>query len=298
MAACRTFAPLREGDRVAVVAPASWADAELVDCTAAQISAWGFDPHVSPHAMDRVGYLAGTDKDRLADLNAAISDARVRAIVCVRGGCGSFRRLHGVDVDALRRDPKPLIGYSDITALHRVWHQAEVVSLHGAVAGDHADDVRTFLAGGMPSALYSDPAQLGAELTTSGRVSGPLAGGNLEMLARSVGVVDIDLAGHVLLIEINRAAGLGMVDRALSQLIMSGSLGGIVGIAIGHLQGFESYVDREWTIIDVLRDRLQLLDVPVLAGLPLGHDDHPRAVGLGVDYELDADLASLVATPA
>jgi len=248
--------------------------------------------------LDQLGYLAGSDADRLTDLNAAIRDRNVRAIVCVMGGCGNFRLLHGVDVEALRRDPKPLVGYSDITSLHRVWHQAGVVSLHGPIAGDHADDVRTFLEGGLTEAVGSSVDRLGAELTTSGSVSGPLFGGNLEMLARSVGVLDFNLAGHILLLEINRSAGLGMVDRALTQLILSGALDGIVGVAIGYLQGFEGYSDRGWTVLDVLRDRLSILGVPILAGLPLGHDDNPRAVGLGIRYRLDADLSTLTPLPA
>jgi muramoyltetrapeptide carboxypeptidase len=293
----RAFPPLRQRDQIALVAPASWPTVEWVDWTAAKISSWGFDPVVAGHVLDQVGYLAGSDADRLADLNAAIRDVDVRAIVCVMGGCGSLRLLHDIDVDALRRDPKPLVGYSDITALHRVWHQAGVVSLHGPVAGDHADDVQTFLTGSVTGALHAASDQFGAELTTSGSASGPLFGGNLEMLARTVGVLEFDLAGHILLLEINRAAGLGMVDRALTQLIMAGALDGIAGIAIGYLQGFEGYADRGWTVLDVLRDRLRLLEVPVLAGLPLGHDESPRTVGLGLAHRLDADAATLTALP-
>jgi muramoyltetrapeptide carboxypeptidase len=123
----------------------------------------------------------------------------------------------------------------------------------------------------------------------SGQASGPLFGGNLEMLARSVGVLEPDLSGHVLLLEINKAAGLGNVDRALTQLIMSGTLHGIIGVALGWLAGFEDYEDRGWTILDVLRDRFAVLDVPVLAGLPLGYDPDPRTVPLSTDCRLDAD---------
>jgi muramoyltetrapeptide carboxypeptidase len=220
----------------------------------------------------------------------------VRAIVCLLGGCGSLRLVRGVDVEALRHDHKPLVGYSDITALHCVWHRAGVPSLHGAVAGAHADDVSDHLTGTVAGPLRAASAQPGAELSTSGSASGPLFGGSLEMLARTVGVLELDLTDHILLLEINRAAGLGNVDRALTQLLLSGALDDIVGVAIGHLQGFEDLVDRGWTIVDVLRDRLRLLDVPVLAGLPLGHDENPRTVALGIRYDLDADLGVLTAS--
>ena len=283
---------LAPGAGIALVAPASWSEAAHIDETRTVIESWGFRPRLGAHLYDRLGYLAGADEDRLADLNDAIRDPDIRAIVCQRGGCGSSRLLHGVDVNALEADPKPLVGFSDITALHRVWHRHGVPSLHGAVTGAHQHVVRQVLVGGIPPPVATDPRQFGAELTTHGQASGPLFGGNLEMLARSVGVLEFDLRGHVLLLEINRSAGLGHVDRALTQLIMSGVLDGIVGVALGWLSGFEDHVDRGWTVIDVLRDRLGGLDVPVLAGLPFGHDPNPQVAPLGVRCTIDADSRS------
>lgn len=289
---------LTPGDTVALVSPASWLEPTQIEETVATIEAWGFRAQLGARVHERRGYLAGTDSHRLEDLNAAIRDPDVRAIVTLRGGCGSSRLLHGVDVHALAADPKPLVGYSDITALHRVWHRHGVPSLHGAVAGAHQDVVRDVLCGGSPPAVAADRQQLGWELTTSGRASGPLFGGNLEMLARSVGVLEFDLRGHVLLLEINRSAGLGHVDRALTQLLMSGALEGIVGVAIGWLSGFEGYSDRGWTIIDLLRDRLHELDTPVLAGLPFGHDPNPAVAPLGVPCTIDADNGLATFSPA
>lgn len=191
---------LSSGDTVALLAPASWAEDEWIDQTAQRLTDWGWQVRLGEHLRDRLGYLAGNDSDRLSDLNWAIRDPRVRAIVCVTGGCGSFRLVRGVDADALRADPKPLVGFSDITALHRAWQAAGVISLHGAVAGRRAYTVRDLLLGGTPKMLHTDVDRYGAELTTSGRAIGPLAGGNLEMLARGVGVLDVDLRGRVLLI--------------------------------------------------------------------------------------------------
>jgi muramoyltetrapeptide carboxypeptidase len=289
---------LEVGDAVALVSPASWSEPEHIAKTKSAIESLGFLPRLGEHVHDRVGYLAQTDKDRLADLNEAIRDPAVRAIVCLGGGCGSLRLIRGVDVDALQADPKPLVGYSDITALHRVWHQHRVPSLHGAVAGRHQATVREILMGGTPTPVVADAAQFGAELTTQGRATGPFFGGNLEMLARSVGVLDFDLHGHLLLLEINRSAGLGHVDRALTQLILARALDGVVGVALGWLSDFEGYTDRDWTVIDVLRDRLVTLDVPVLAGLPFGHGADPRVAPLGVGCTLDADAGNVAFSAA
>ncbi|HEX6194587.1 MAG TPA: LD-carboxypeptidase [Jiangellaceae bacterium] len=244
MAAIRSWRPLSSRDTIALVSPASRPSENWVEWSVAKIESWGFRPRLGAHARDQRGYLA--DEDRLADINDAIRDPDVRAIVSLRGGCGSFRLIHGIDMDALRADPKPMVGFSDITSLHRVWHCAGIASLYGPVAGVHADAVRDLLMGGRPKPVEADPTQFGAELTTQGAARGRLFGGNLEMLARSVGVLDFDLYGHVLLLEINKAAGIGGVDRALTQLIMSGSLEGITGIALGRLSGFEEYEDRGW----------------------------------------------------
>ena len=158
--------------------------------------------------------------------------------------------------------------------------------------------MKHILTGGTPRPLPADPHQFGAELTTRNRATGPLFGGHLEVLARSVGVLEFDLDGHVLLLEITRSEGLGHVDRALTQLILAGSLDGVVGVVLGRLSGFEGYVDRGWTVIDVLRDRLNGLGVPILAGLPLGHGANAQVTPLGVECTVDADAGLLTVSAA
>jgi muramoyltetrapeptide carboxypeptidase len=285
---------LDPGDTVALVSPASWPEDDVPPAMVSQLESWGLRVREGAHIVDRLGYLAGADEDRLSDLNAAIRDPEVRAIIATQGGCGSFRLTRGVDLAALAEDPKPILGYSDLTALHHLWHTVRVPSLHGAMAGEHADHVRRLLMEGAATTATSDPAASSAALTTSGRAEGPLFGGNLEMLARAVGVVDFDVAGCILLLEINRAAGLGMVDRALTQLILSGSLEGITGVAIGGIDQFDGYVDRGWGVLDVLHHHLAGLAVPILGGLPLGHVDDLVTVPLGVPAVLDADTGELV----
>lgn len=288
---------LVDGDAVALVSPASWPDDAAPSWMVDQLQAWGLRVVVGEHVLDRRGYLAGRDDDRLADLNRAIRDPEIRAVIATRGGCGSSRLVHGVDVDALRADPKPLLGYSDITALHLVWHAAGVPALHGAVAGRHSDQVRRLLMEDAEAVVTADPSALSAALTTPGRAEGVLVGGNLEMLARAVGVVPLDLADAILLLEINKAAGLGMVDRALTQLRLSGSLDGVAGVALGSIDQFAGFEDRGWTILEVLRDHLDALGVPVLGGLPLGHLDDLVTVPLGVPATLDTRAGELRVRP-
>jgi muramoyltetrapeptide carboxypeptidase len=118
------------------------------------------------------------------------------------------------------------------------------------------------------------------------------------MLARSVGVVEVSWEGCILLLEANKAAGLGMVDRALTQLRLSGALDHITAIALGSFDEFAGYQDRGWTITETLHDLLDDLGVPILGGLPIGHIGSPVPVPLGVAAELDADARRLSVAPA
>lgn len=277
-----------------VLSPSSWPEArEDLDVLVTTLASWGLRPELSAHVVDRYGYMAGTVADRLSDVNAALRDPGVRALVASRGGCGGLRLVHGIDRQALEQDPKPLIGYSDITALHQVWRRSGVPVVHGAVHGAHQDVVREQLLDAASTSVQTDPTTVTAALTTSGTARGDLVGGNLEMLARSVGVVDVSWEGCIVVVEANRAAGLGMVDRALTQLRLSGALDGIAGVAVGSFDQFAGFEDRGWTIVDTLHDLLDDLGVPILGGLPLGHVDDPVPVPLGVPAVLDADAGRL-----
>lgn len=287
-------ARLLPGDRVSVVSPGSWHDSgEDLDQLVKTLESWDLRVQVGAHAIDRHGYMAGTDADRLADLNGALNDPTIRALIASRGGCGSLRLVRGVDRDALQRDPKPLVGYSDVTALHQVWRRSGVSTVHGAVDGEHAETARKLLMNGASTSVGRDPCMITSQMTTTGKASGDLIGGNLEMLARSVGVVDVSLEGCIFMVEANKAAGLGMVDRALTQLRLSGTLDQITGVAVGSFDQFVGYEDRGWTIMDVLHDLLDDLGIPILGGLPLGHITDPVPVPLGVPATIDADAGQL-----
>lgn len=279
---------------MAVISPSSWPESrEDLDDLFDDLASWGLRPELSAHATDRRGYMAGSPVDRLADLHAALRDPGVRAVVASLGGCGALRLVADLDRAALERDPKPVIGYSDITALHQVWRRCGVPSVHGAVHGAHRDLVRAQLLDAAPTVVAATPGALTAGLTTAGSARGDLVGGNLELLARTVGVVDVRWEGCLLLLEANRAAGLGMVDRALTQLRLSGALDGVAGVAVGSFEEFRGYVDRGWTVLDTLHDLLDDLGVPLLGGLPLGHLPDPVPVPLGVPAVLDADAGTL-----
>jgi len=270
------------------------------------LEAWGLQVEVGDHALDRWGYMAGRDEDRLDDLNDAFRDPGVRAIIATRGGAGAYRIADDLDFDAVRADPKPLVGFSDITFLHlALWKNCRLATVHGCLAGeDAAASVAQLLMGTEAFTLKRDPCLLSASIEVPGRAAGPLVGGNLMAVAGSVGVRLPDLRGAILLLESPRTIGLGLVDRQLTQLIRSGSLDGLAGVALGLFAGFEDYSDRGWNLIDVLEDRLGSLGVPVLGGLLAGRggagaDDAPDqfAVTVGPVATLDTATGTLTVGP-
>lgn len=174
---------LRPGDAVALVSPAGPVQAQRIEAAAAVLEGWGLRPRIYPHALDRHSFHAGTDANRLADLNQALNDPEIRAVICNRGGYGVQRILAGVDLSAVRRDPKLVSGFSDITALHGLlWAQARLACVHGPVANQIGDSPT--LAAGLRQALMStEPVQLKADpragtgsVRTAGSARGLLLG--------------------------------------------------------------------------------------------------------------------------
>ncbi|HEY8371815.1 MAG TPA: LD-carboxypeptidase [Pseudonocardiaceae bacterium] len=292
---------LRPGDRVRLVSPAGPPDPAAVRRGVELLRGWGLEVELAPHALGRHGYYAAPDTDRLADLNAALADPDVRAVICTRGGYGVQRIVDGLDVEAVRRDPKPVVGFSDITALQlALWRAAGLVTVHGPMAAwnddrtgpDSAESLRAALMTDRPAVLVRDPAEPGAAVEVPGRAEGRLLGGNLSLLHASLGTPDLpDLRGAILFLEeVNEEPY--RIDRMLTNLRRAGALDGIAGVALGQ---FTDCTDTPGTQVleEVLADRLGDLGVPVLAGLPAGHGSGQLTIALGVPAVLDTTTATL-----
>lgn len=297
---------LSGGDLVRLVSPSSPPDRSWVAESVEVLESWGLRVDVGRHVLDEWGYMAGRDEDRLADLNDAFCDPTVRAIIATRGGAGAYRIADGIDFDAVRADPKPLVGFSDVTNLHvALWTHTRLATVHGCLAGPNATaGVRDLLMTLAPQTIVRNPGSLSAAIEVPGQAVGPLVGGNLREFAGTVGAGLEGLAGAIVLLEDLRHVGIGQVDRNLTQLIRSGALDGIAGIALGSFEGFRGYNDHGWTVVDVLRERLTGLGVPVLGGLDIGHDrtgpdgrPDQFAVTLGATANLDTSAGTLTVGP-
>jgi muramoyltetrapeptide carboxypeptidase len=296
---------LRPGDQVMLVSPSGPTRPERVARGMQLLRDWGLRPVTGPNAYARTGYLAGTDDKRLADLNLALRDPEVRGVVCTRGGYGAQRIVDGLDMDAVDKDPKLLVGFSDVTALQlALWRGARLATVHGPGAAwldertgpEAAESLRRAIMTADPVVLAARDDEESSPVRGSGRATGVLLGGNLCLLSASVGTVDMpDLRGAILLLE-EVAEPPYKVDRMLVHLRRAGALDGVAGVAIGQ---FTDCTDG-WptSIVDVLTEHLGGLGVPVLGGLPVGHGRDQLSLPLGVPATLDADARTLTAAAA
>lgn len=280
---------LRPGDRIRVVSPASPPSRDGVARGVELLTSWGLRVELGKHVFDQWGYMAGRDEDPAADLNSAFRDPGVRAIIATRGGKGAYRIVDDLDTDAARRDPKPVVGFSDITHIHlALWTRCRLASLHGPFANwsndwcgpTSAEALRRALMTTDPIVLHRDAGEVTAAVTVDGTATGMLIGGNFDAIRTETGAGLPRLRGAILFLEHQKGTGLGEVDRALTQLTRSGALDGLHSVVLGQFLGFEQNTGDPslggWGIGDVLRDRLTRLGVPVLGGIPAGHGLHPR----------------------
>lgn len=260
----------------------------------------GYSLRVFPGVMEQDGYLAGSDEVRLRDLHAAFADPAIDAIFCLRGGYGSPRLLDRVDYELLRRNAKPFVGYSDITALHlAISRYAGFVTFHGPMInadllGDKQPPTEASLFSmlrGQVTAGSPLVHPVAYPLTTiePGIAHGRLLGGNLSMIAATMGTpFEIDADGIILFIEdVNEP--LYRIDRLLTHLRLAGKLSRLRGVLVGDVAG----VDNE-ALARLLKQTFEPFRIPVLAGWRSGHCDPNLTLPMGALVSLDAGNKALV----
>jgi muramoyltetrapeptide carboxypeptidase len=291
------------GARVALVAPAGPIKfpADLDRATKnAELLEW--EPVLGENVRERDGYFAGSDDERLGDLNAALRDDTVDAVWCLRGGYGAMRLLDGLDYDAVRRRPRAIIGYSDITALHcAIGRRCNLSSIHGPTA---RSKLTKFSAKSLRAAVHrhDDPCGVAeaGETLVRGRARGRLVGGNLALLAALHGTpYEPDYTGAILVLEdVNEASY--RIERMLLQLRLSGALQRCAGLVFGSFTNTGETNDKSLggsrTVSEVLEEAAVAAGVPAFCGAPVGHIDDQWSIPMGADAELDADEHRLTVT--
>jgi len=293
---------VRAGDVVGVVAPSGPIEEANLQAGIAVLESLGLRPRLGAAVLERRAHLAGPDDARRADLAAMLANPSVRAVFCARGGYGSQRIVPTIDWAALRDDAKPVVGYSDVTAVHGALARAGVASFHGPmVASDMARGLTATSLDSFWSAISQPEARLSAPVPTAirgGRARGRLAGGCLSVFATTLGTPwAVDTTGAVLFLEDVREWPYRL-DRLLLQLRQAGAFDHVAGVVFGTMATCQS--SNGLGPLDIVRDAFADAPFPVGFGLPAGHDSAETDVEnltlpLGIDVELDVDAGRLVA---
>jgi muramoyltetrapeptide carboxypeptidase len=265
----------------------------------------GFKAKPGANWLNRKGYLAGTDAERLSDLHAAFADPEVEVVWCARGGYGTTRLLPYINYDLIRRNPKPVIGYSDITALHAALGvKTGLVTFHGPGTASDVPDFalehwRAVLQQGkaphfiVPETPALTPAHQ-VSVIRSGKAVGRTVGGNLTLLASLAGTpYSPSYKGKIVFLEdIDERPY--RIDRMLTQLLQSTDLAEAAGLALGVFIDCEAKSDSSsFTLMESLKLCLENLPIPIVYGLPIGHMPRQATIPCGVMAELDTNTPSL-----
>ncbi len=272
------------------------------------IDALGYKVIVADSCREEYGYLSGTDASRAKGLNQMFRDDRVDAVVCMRGGYGVTRILDRVDFDVIRANPKLLLGYSDITALHTAIHEkVGMVTIHGPMPDRAWMEFDDFSRRSMLRALTSteplgtlyNPEGTAPKCVVPGRCEGRLVGGNLSLIAALCGTpYQLNPEGKVLLLE-DVGEYVYRLDSMLTQLRLAGMFERCAGVVLGGFTNCtEEYERYALHLEDVIRDIIVPAGKPVLANLSIGHTPVKITVPLGVNCAVDAEAGTLTITEA
>lgn len=287
---------LPRGGTIGLAAPAGAVDPERLESGEASLRAAGFAIRRRDDLVSRHGHLAGDDARRAAELMELVEDPAVHAIVCVRGGYGSHRIMARLDAARVRRAAKPLVGYSDVTTL-LLWQRrcAGLVGFHGPMlerAGG-MDPAGLEALVGLLTGTGRLPLRLQGAEGMGGRAEGALVGGNLATLVASLGTPwEIETRGCILLLE-DVGERPYRIDRMLQQLLAAEKLEGLAGLGVGHFVDCEPAKEGYPSAHDVILELAAGLDVPVVTGLPTGHDAPNLPWPVGVRAAIDGAQACI-----
>ena len=303
---------LKEGDTVGLITPGTYvSDPDRLAMVVRTVEYFGLRHKMGRNVGQRSGYLGGTDQQRLDDLHDMFRDPAVKAVFAIRGGYGSERLLDRIDYGLVRANPKIFLGYSDITCLHLAIHKhAGLVTFHGPMMISAFTDFtqkwfRRALFSTEPLGLVTNPAEINQlrpvhtlRTVRPGKARGPLVGGNLSLVTRTLGTpYEIDTRGRILFLEDVDEQPYS-IDGMLTQLRLAGKLDAAAGIVFGECsdcrpRDFKPGYESTFSVGEVVDQILGKLSIPVLSGLTIGHTDDQLTLPLGPLASLDADKGEL-----
>ena len=279
---------LKRNDKVVIIATSKRFSGDIAPAVKL-LESWGLQVVLGDNLFKSDNLYAGTDKERAADLQKALDNREIKAILCVRGGYGATRIIDQIDFKKFLKNPKWIVGYSDVTALHAHVHKLNVQSIHGTMpilferdSPESLESLRKSLFEGKNS--YSISAH---PLNRVGEVKAEVVGGNLSILSTITGTKsDLDTKGKILLIE-EIDEYLYEVDRMMVHLKRAGKLKKLAGLVVGHMTGIkDGEIPFGKTAYEIVADAVKELDFPVCYGFPAGHEKENYSIILGKKHTL------------
>lgn len=299
---------LKKGSVIAITAPASGINIGEIQDGIEILRSYGCEVVIGKAIYKKYGYLSAPDQERAAEFMEFVERPDINCILCARGGYGVMRILPMLDFTAIKKNPKIIIGYSDITALLiAIYNQTKIVTFHGPVASSTFDSftldyfIKTLFRAKAAEVNENTPELSFAPITfsdsrlitlTGGTARGQLVGGNLAMLVSTLGTpYEVDTRGSIFFIE-EVSEEPYKIDRMLTQLWLAGKFQNCAGIALGQFKNCEATsragFDLSFTLQQVLESRIQSLGIPSVYGLPFGHVKSKMTLPIGIQAELNA----------
>lgn len=302
---------LKKGDTIGIISPGSFVKEQQLEKSIQTIKSLGFEPYYLSSILDKHGSFAGTDANRISELHHMFSNAQVAGIICARGGYGGIRLLPDIDYSLIKNNPKALIGFSDVTALlQTIYQQTGLIGFHGPMGistfSDYTkynfqkilmypEDDFTIKISEINAA--EDDLIYRSKTIIPGIAEGEIIGGNLSVLCSMIGTTyDFDTTGKILILE-EVAEEPYRIDKMLTQLLLSGKLQKAAGIALGIFRKCEAEEPRNsFHVLEIVHERLNRLNVPVVYGLSFGHIRQNATLPIGLKVKLDTEKHTITLT--
>ena len=277
---------LKKGDEVAIISPSYFIDEKKLEDSVRILEDWGLKIHISKNALKREGPFAGTEKERISDIQEMTLSANIKAVFCSRGGYGLLKIIDRIDFSMLKRYPKWFIGFSDVTVL-LIWLSEiyGIMTIHGEMPLNYLNsDINPGTLGSLHDALFGElkPVRWQGKFIRPGTAVGEMTGGNLSLLYSLIGTVaEPKTRGRILFLE-DTEEYLYHIDRMITSLRLAGKLKGLSALVSGGFTRLEDTkvpwgINTEQIILSVTED----YKYPVFTGFPAGHTDDNRAFYIG-----------------
>ncbi len=280
---------LNKNSTLGIIAPASCDEKKIINKNIENLKNIGFKIEFSQHIYDKYGYLAGKDLDRAKELNNMFADSSIDGIICLRGGYGSINIIPYLDIENIKNNPKFFCGYSDITILlNYLSSYLDLITFHGPMVNSNFNDkitLNSFISISTSNSntfTYNLLDYDNIEIINPKSFSGKIIGGNLSIICSSLGTpYEIDTDNSILLIEeVNEYPY--VIDRMLSQLLLSKKLKNCNGIILGHFKNCNlNNYNRSLTLKEIFMNKLSNLKIPIIINFPFGHDYPNLTIPIG-----------------